>query len=630
MRIWSSLESDLPCPMTVADGRAFLTQYATFHTLLPLPTHPPRPRGDTPVLSVKDAWFRYEKGGEDVLRGLTLRLFPGELFCLLGGNGSGKTTTLSLLTGEHKPYRGTVTISGTRLAALPQNPQSLFLKPTLLEDLREMLPGPQTAERGEKLAAVCSLCLLGGLLHRHPYDLSGGEQQRAALAKVLLTDPDILLLDEPTKGLDADFKQNFAAILRDLTARGVAILMVSHDVEFCAEHADRCALFFDGTIVAEDAPTPFFSGKSFYTTAANRMARHLLPEAVTAEDVIVSCGGTLPPPPEKREVPVSAPRITRKKPRTPLPLWRRILAWISGVVFFAALIYSFFTVNLTELFTSENYRGPAGSFAVVYGVLIGALLVFACCVTRKPEAQPNRLLRGKLTRRTVLSLCLSLLAIPLTILLGIYVLQDRKYYVISLLILAETLLPFFLAFEGRKPQARELVILAVLCALGVAGRAAFVALPSFKPVTAMVIVSGVAFGGEAGFLVGAMTMFTSNMLFGQGPWTPWQMFAMGVIGLLAGVLFRKGLLRRDRLSLSVFGAVVTVLLYGGIMNPASVLMYQSNPTWGMIFTAYLTGVPVDLVHAAATVLFLWLLSEPMLQKLDRVKEKYGLMEGETP
>lgn len=127
-------------------------------------------------------------------------------------------------------------------------------------------------------------------------------------------------------------------------------------------------------------------------------------------------------------------------------------------------------------------------------------------------------------------------------------------------------------------------------------------------------------------MVGAMTMFCSNVLFGQGSWTPWQMFAMGILGLLAGVLFRKGLLNRDRLSLSVYGGIATFFIYGGIMNPASVLMYQPNPNWQMILSAYITGVPADAIHAMATVLFLWFLSEPMLEKLDRVKVKYGLVE----
>jgi len=160
----------------------------------------------------------------------------------------------------------------------------------------------------------------------------------------------------------------------------------------------------------------------------------------------------------------------------------------------------------------------------------------------------------------------------------------------------------------------------------VAGRAAFFMLPQFKPVIALVIIAGVAFGGEAGFLVGAMTGFVSNMFFGQGPWTPYQMFAFGVIGFLAGVLFSKGLLRRSRASLAVFGALATFIVFGGIMNPSFVMIYQGAPTRAMLLAAYLQGIPMDLVHSAATVTFLLIISQPMLEKLDRIKVKYGLVE----
>ena len=151
-------------------------------------------------------------------------------------------------------------------------------------------------------------------------------------------------------------------------------------------------------------------------------------------------------------------------------------------------------------------------------------------------------------------------------------------------------------------------------------------LPSFKPVLALVIISGVAFGGETGFLVGAVTMLVSNILFSQGPWTPWQMFAMGIIGFLAGLLFRKGILRRSRVSLCVFGALTAIIIYGGIMNPASVLIWAHELNRAQIITSYVTGFPVDAVHAAATFIFLWFAAEPMLEKLDRIKVKYGLVE----
>ena len=211
---------------------------------------------------------------------------------------------------------------------------------------------------------------------------------------------------------------------------------------------------------------------------------------------------------------------------------------------------------------------------------------------------------------------------------GVYLLGDRKYYFISLLVILETMLPFALVFEGRKPKARELVTIAVLCAIGIAGRSLFFMLPQFKPVLALTIIAGVAFGGEAGFLVGAVTMLTSNMLFSQGPWTPWQMFAMGIIGFLAGVLFKKGWLRRTRVSLAVFGAFTAIIIYGGIMNPAAAFMVSSESiTLKTLFAYYVTGLPMDLVHAFGTALFIMLAAEPMLEKMDRIKVKYGLVEN---
>jgi len=221
---------------------------------------------------------------------------------------------------------------------------------------------------------------------------------------------------------------------------------------------------------------------------------------------------------------------------------------------------------------------------------------------------------------------LILLLIPVTLFVGEAYLGGRKYLFISLVIMLEMMLPFFMVFESRKPQARELVIIAVLCAIGVAGRAAFFMLPEFKPVWATTIIAGVALGGETGFLVGAMTMLASNVMFSQGPWTPWQMFAMGIIGFLAGVLFRKGLLRRSRVSLCIYGALACIIIYGGIMNPASAIMYVQELSWSAVLPYFVSGFPVDCVHAAATWIFLWFAAEPMLEKLDRIKVKYGLVE----
>ncbi|MBR5701962.1 MAG: ATP-binding cassette domain-containing protein, partial [Oscillospiraceae bacterium] len=302
MRVWASTEDTAPCPITVRDGRDWLTDYARRRPLGELPAEPAPVTGEETAIALEDVWFKYDKDLPDVVKGVSLEVKKGEFLALLGGNGTGKTTTLSLVGGLQKPYRGEIRLTG-RVGTLPQNPQTLFVKKTVREDLFELFRGTGTdkALQEARVARAVQLCRLEELLDRHPYDLSGGEQQRAALAKVLLLEPDILLLDEPTKGLDAEFKQVFAVILKTLQRRGVTVFMVSHDVEFCAAYADRCALFFDGNIVSEGRPRQFFSGNSFYTTSANRMARSFLPEAVTPTDVMAACGGKLPPEPELPE-----------------------------------------------------------------------------------------------------------------------------------------------------------------------------------------------------------------------------------------------------------------------------------------------------------------------------------------
>ena len=628
MRIWSATDSAAPCPISVCDGRNWLLDYAKSHELKAVPeTQSPTPNGET-VVSAQELWFKYNEDAPDVVKGLSLELHKGEFLALLGGNGTGKTTSMRLLAGLRKAYRGELIITGS-VGMLPQNPQALFVKNTVREDLLEILP--KAERKSDRLAQVVSLCKLTDLLDRHPYDLSGGEQQRAALAKILLLNPDILLLDEPTKGLDAEFKQTFGQILRTLQASGVAILMVSHDVEFCARYADRCALFFDGNIVTEAEPRTFFSGNSFYTTAANRIARDVLPEAVTPEDVIASCGGAVEPEPELPQYERTLPEPkTEKAAAKKLPVWRKILAAVSGIVSLVLIVQTLNVTDLTKLVNADGLTALAGDQLKLYGVMLVAMLVFALSVSRKAE-RPDYLIqtpveKRKLQKRTVVATLLILLLIPLTLFIGVYYFDGRKYYFISLLILLECMLPFFLIFEGRKPQARELVLIAVLVALNVAGRAVFFMLPEFKPVVAMTILAGVAFGGETGFLVGAMTMLVSNMFFSQGAWTPWQMFSMGIIGWLAGVLYRKGVLRRSRISLCIYGVIASTVVYGGIMNPASALMWAHTLNWNILKSYYLTGVPIDLVRAIGTFFFLWLGAEPMLEKLDRIKTKYGLAE----
>ena len=632
MRIWASVRSDDPAPVTVREGRDFLRRWQAAHPLCPLPPAEEHPRGG-PVLTAEGLWFRYEPEEPDVVRGLDLTVYQGELLALLGGNGAGKTTSLHLLSGALTPYRGTVRHTG-RIGVLPQDPQALFVKKTVREDLYEAFDGQRVepALREKRVAQAVSLCRLTELLDRHPYDLSGGEQQRAALCKVLLLDPEILLLDEPTKGLDAEFKQEFAAILRSLTAGGVTIVMVSHDVEFCARYAHRCALFFDGSVVTEGAPRPFFSGNSFYTTSAGRMARELCAEAVTAEDVMALIGGDVPPEPEPSLVYAPLPPVAEESaawqlPR--LPWWRKLTAAVSGLLALVIFWHAARHTDLTALVGGGSVSAAGWSALWEYALFIAALFVTAAAIGRRsppPVQVQTPVQKRRLSKRTKAAAALILVGIPAILFVGSYYFDVKNYYLMALLVLLACMLPFFMVFEGRKPQARELTVIAVLCALGVAGRAAFFMLPQFKPVLALTIIAGVAFGGETGFLVGAMTMLASNFLFSQGPWTPFQMFAAGIIGFLAGVLFRKGWLRRSRGALCLFGAIASIVIYGGLMNPVSALLYSQDLSWQVLVSYYLTGFPVDCVHAAATVFFLWVLAEPMLEKLDRIKTKYGLVE----
>lgn len=302
VQIYYGVENDLRCPLTVREGRNWLSNLLKDKEIKVASIEERDKENEepkVPAVTLKEVWFRYEKEAPDVLKGVNLQIPKEKIFAIVGGNGTGKSTTLKSICNICKPYRGQVLIDGKKidkyksselfkgnLAMLPQDPQSLFVKKTVREDLEEMLLSGEDKKRVEEVADICDIT---ELLESHPYDLSGGEQQRAALAKVLLTEPKILLLDEPTKGIDNFFKLKFAEILGRLKEKGVTILMVSHDVEFCAKYADRVGMFFDGSVVTTNTPKLFFSQNSFYTTAANRMSRHIFENAITNEDVIKLC-----------------------------------------------------------------------------------------------------------------------------------------------------------------------------------------------------------------------------------------------------------------------------------------------------------------------------------------------------
>ncbi|MDR0518614.1 MAG: ECF transporter S component [Clostridiales Family XIII bacterium] len=275
--------------------------------------------------------------------------------------------------------------------------------------------------------------------------------------------------------------------------------------------------------------------------------------------------------------------------------------------------------------------------------------------------------------KTVLVAVVVILCIPAAIAVNVLAFDGRAYYVTALAIITLSMLPFAVAFEGRKPQARELVVIAVLVAITVAGRAAFFMVPQFKPVVALVIISGAALGPMSGFVVGSLSGFVSNFIFGQGPWTPWQMFAFGMIGFIAGLVFSrmaaaigsgdapvharggnasekadtdsvfaqpdgtavwgwdvKGRLRTERIRIAllcVFGFVITFVLYGILLDTAAATIFSSSISFDTLLLMYISGAPFNLVHAISTVVFLLLLARTMIEKLERVKKKYGFMQG---
>ncbi len=638
IRVFSSVNSDSDgeCPVTVREGREWLKSLAERKEInsVCLKRKMNSIGYTEKIISVRDIWFRYEKNLPDIVKGVSADIYKGELYAITGGNGTGKSTALSLISGLNTPQRGSVFINGENIngisnlydgliGVLPQNPQSLFLKKSLRLDLYEILLDKKMSgkEKENAVNEVSVICELNGLLDKHPYDLSGGEQQRAALAKILLFKPRILLLDEPTKGLDSHFKKKFASILYKLKESGVTIIMVSHDIEFCAEYADRCAMFFDGNIVSENEPRGFFSDKSFYTTAANRMSRNIVTDAVLAEDIITACGGTV----ARQDITSTKTNIYQDSTENRHDEKNKS---ITKPKLFAGILLA--VLFVMSILSSRRFEGTLNNINQLLSIVFAAISL-SCLLPQKILGVQSSALRlsenrRQLTKKAIVSTVIILIIIPLTIYTGIYFLGDRKYYFISLLIIIEIMLPFVFIFENRKLHARELVIISVLCAVGVAGRTVFFMLPQFKPLIALVIIAGVCFGGETGFLIGAMTGFVSNFFFGQGPWTPWQMFAIGVIGYLAGVLFKKGFLSTTRGSLCVFGGLGTIVIYGGIMNPASVIMWQAKPTAEMLISSYAMGLPFDIIHAAATVFFLWFAAGPMIEKLERIKVKYGIIE----
>ena len=512
-------------PLTIGEGRVWLREY-TEHTDTNEIIHKKaeRDKKEIPIIELKNIFYRYGKGLPDILKGLSLKAYRGEIFSILGGNGAGKTTLLSAIAGVLRAYDGKVLLNGTdrrkkngdipKIALLPQNPQTLFIRDTVEEDLYETPDNPDNNR--SFVDEVIRLCGLEGLRHRHPYDLSGGELQRAALAKLLLTRPDILLLDEPVKGLDIKSKNEVGEILRALAGIRVCIIIVSHDTEFSAEYSDRCALFFDGELIGTDEPHIFFSENTFYTTAARKMSRDIIDKAVTKEDILYALGS----PQDKSKGKINGDDISRfyhnkqdsgnkeyKKHKKNSPL---AVSQLCAVILFILSVFA--VLDPFKWSIADNNSSVWYALMLISALCI---ILFAVLINKKEGNMEIQRIRHK-NRSIVLPLIIMLAAVPLTVLAGMYFFGDSKYLFISLLIILECIFMFFGAFENRHIKTREQVLLSVMCALAVLSRTVFYMFPQFKPMMAVVIITGTALGAESGFLVGAVSVFVSNIIFGQG------------------------------------------------------------------------------------------------------------------
>lgn len=229
-------------------------------------------------------------------------------------------------------------------------------------------------------------------------------------------------------------------------------------------------------------------------------------------------------------------------------------------------------------------------------------------------------------KSNIAMLIIFLLCIPLTLYIGRF-LSGRGYYLISTLIIIELLIPFFMAFEGRKPQAREMVVIAVMCAIAVIARVA-IPIPHFKPAFAVMMLTGIAFGPEIGFMVGAMAAFASNFFYGQGPYLPWQMMAYGAGGMLAGFAFQKNRIPQKNWAMAIFGFFTVILWIGPLLDCSHLFLMMPEINIATIMATLISGFPVNLSQAVSTVITIMLFGRPLLDKLDRVKQKYGMMENE--
>ncbi len=286
---------------------------------------------------------------------------------------------------------------------------------------------------------------------------------------------------------------------------------------------------------------------------------------------------------------------------------------VIGGIFFVLFI-------ATVIYTKNRFEGILSHISQLVVILEAGLALYFTFNFKKTYKETGK----NFKKTSILSIGVFAVIIPLTILAGMHFFGDRGYYLLSIIVVLEALVPFFVFYEKKKANIRQLVVISIICAFAVIGRVIFFALPQFKPTAAIIMIAGVCFGGETGFLCGALAAFLSNIYYGQGVWTLWQMLSMGMMGALSGLVTGMGWVKKDKISLSLLGAFLVFVVYGFIMNTSGVIAFNDYPTAQMFAAAYIAGVPFDLIHAASTAFFMWFLAEPLEEKMDRIILKYNL------
>lgn len=509
---------------------------------------------DAPALTARDLHFRYDRTGAEILRGVDIAIAQASVHAVVGGNGCGKSTLIKVLAGVLHPQRGRVeNAHAGRQAYLPQDPKALLVCDSVADELTEWQD--RCCYGAVDVQHIVRKLALDGLEGHHPFDLSGGQQQKLAIAKLLLTDPELLFLDEPTKGLDPAGTAEVIRILRGLAREGRSVVLVTHDLDVAFSVADEVSLLFDGEVACTEPARIFFERSLLYRP--HDRAR-LYGELLARDD-----GGKVS----------DAPGFADSHPS-------HSAATLAGK-------------------PAPNRSGT------VY-----------------PEPQP---------RSSSFVEAAALFIVPIVLVVS-GLTGFSQTALLSFAVVIAALAIFFSSYEHGGTRLREIMPTVVLAALAAAGRILFAAVPSVKPVSAIAIIAGVALGRHGGFMVGALAALVSNFFFGQGPWTPWQMYAWGLVGYGAGALAQAGLfgseegrlrVRLGGVALLIYGFVSSVA-YGWILNAWSVLGFLHTGLGFDLLTVYAASLPFDIAHGVATVTFLTALYVPWRRKLARIIRRYGI------